>query len=152
MLSDPAILLLVFIQRNPKRKFENMRAPRVPRSSLQWPPQGSSLGLQQTSGRCDPHKWNTPKPDREGNLAICSTMDGPSALLREMSKQILCGFTFMWDLKSKQMDKQNRNKLVDTENTSMAARQGRDEDAHISSKNTLRAVAQRGHVPVHCSN
>ena len=54
------------------------------------------------------------QPKKDGNLAICNNMGGPTGYYAEQCKsdrerQIPYNFTYMWNLKKKQMKKQNRN-------------------------------------------
>ena len=63
---------------------------------------------------------------KEKNLAICNNIDGTRGYCTEWSKsdrerQMLYDFTYMWNLKSK-INKQKRNKHIDTENILRATR------------------------------
>ena len=58
--------------------------------------------------------------NKEWNQAICNNMDGPSGQCAEWNKsdrerQIPCDFTYTWNLKYN-TNKQNGNRLIDTEN------------------------------------
>ena len=71
---------------------------------------------------------------KEWNLAICDNMNGPRGYYAKWNKShrerhILYDFTYMLNLKNKRNEqtKQNRNKLMDTENKLAVARREKDE-------------------------
>ena len=59
--------------------------------------------------------WNITQPWKEWNLAICNNVDWPKGYYAKWNKsdgerQVLYGFTCVWDLKTKRMNKQDKDK------------------------------------------
>ena len=64
---------------------------------------------------------------REWNLAICLNMDGPRMYYARWNtsdgeRLILYDFPYVWNLKTKQMNKRNKNGVTDTKNEQVVAR------------------------------